>query len=55
MQDSQGHRTVLGNQGSNLIGDLRSKYAMIYKKNLLKQSPAKEEGFEELLEGYEVA
>lgn len=31
MQDSQGHRTLLGSQGTNLIGDLRSKYSYIYK------------------------
>lgn len=31
MQDSEGHRKLLGSQGSNLIGDLRSKYANVYK------------------------
>ncbi len=41
MQDSQGHRTLLGSQGTNLIGDLRSRYALIYKKNLQRESPSK--------------
>lgn len=45
MQDSQGHKNVLGTQGTNLIGDLRARYAAVYKQNLLKQSPAKAEGF----------
>jgi hypothetical protein len=30
MQDSAGHRTILGGQGTNLIGDLRSRYSGIY-------------------------
>lgn len=41
MQDSQGHKNVLGTQGTNLIGDLRAKYATVYRQNLLKQSPGK--------------
>ena len=52
MQDSHGHRTLLGSEGTNLIGDLRSKYAHIYKQNLLRHSPKKEEGFEDLLDNY---
>lgn len=53
MQDSQGHKKVLGTQGSNLIGDLRSKYAQLYKRKLTKESP-KQEGFDELLANYEI-
>ena len=41
MQDSHGHRTLLGSEGTNLIGDLRSKYAYVYKANLVRQSPKK--------------
>lgn len=50
MQDSQGHRSLLGSEGTNLIGDLRSKYADVYKQNLVKRSPRKEKGFEQLIE-----
>jgi hypothetical protein len=46
MQDSAGHRTLLGAEGSNLIGDLRSKYANIYKKSLVRGSPKRQEGFD---------
>jgi hypothetical protein len=41
MQDSHGHKNVLGTQGTNLIGDLRAKYATIYKDSLMKQSAKK--------------
>jgi hypothetical protein len=54
MQDSQGHRRVLGSQGTNLIGDLRSRYADIYRKNMVKHTKV-EESFEELFDSYEVA
>lgn len=37
MQDSAGHRTILGGQGTNLIGDLRSRYSGIYL-NAMKRS-----------------
>jgi hypothetical protein len=51
MQDSLGHRSILGGQGSNLIGDLRSRYAGIYM-NALKKSDDRKVGFEELIEDY---
>jgi len=38
MQDSTGHKTLMGGQGSNLIGDIRSRYASIYHSNVLKRS-----------------
>ena len=41
MQDSQGHKTILGTQGTNLIGDLRAKYATIYRDSILKQGEKK--------------
>lgn len=50
MQDSEGHRSILGGQG-NLIGDLRSRYAGIYL-NALKKSGEHKMGFEELIEDY---
>jgi hypothetical protein len=36
MQDSPGHRSILGTQGTNLIGDLRSRYSGIYLNALKK-------------------
>lgn len=51
MQDSLGHRNILGGQGSNLIGDLRSRYSGIYLQALRKQTP-QQPGFNELLEDY---
>jgi len=44
MQDSSGHRSILGGQGSNLIGDLRSRYSGIYL-NALKRSNEQKAGF----------
>lgn len=38
MQDSQGHRTILGSQGANLIGDLRARYSSIYLNALKRNS-----------------
>lgn len=44
MQDSAGHRTILGGQGTNLIGDLRSRYSAIYL-NALKKNNDQKVGF----------
>ena len=41
MQDSLGHRSILGRQGTNLIGDLRTRYSGIYLNALKKSSEDK--------------
>jgi hypothetical protein len=52
MQDSNGHRTILGTQGTNLIGDLRMKYSNIYSNALKPTTNDQKENFNELLESY---
>ena len=46
MQDSHGHRTILGTQGANLIGDLRTRYSSIYLNALKKNGQEEKVGFE---------
>lgn len=52
MQDSPGHHSILGGQGSNLMGDLRSKFSAVYL-SALKRGSEDKAGFEELVESLE--
>jgi hypothetical protein len=45
MQDSNGHRNLLGGQGSNLIGDLRARYAAVYHHSALRHSSQRQQNF----------
>ncbi len=51
MQDSAGHRNIMGGQGSNLIGDLRSRYSGIYM-HALRKNNQEQPSFDQLLQDY---